>query len=70
MMFIEECGEAMQAISKCERGIGTEDAVLEELVDVHIALYSLIDVYGNSKEFGKVMKRKLDRLEGKLDDLE
>ena len=66
MMFIEEVGEALQAISHQERGRCTKAHVLEELVDICVVIKSIQHIYGTTKEFDEIYKEKIDRLRQRM----
>ena len=55
MMAMEECGELIQAISKCERAglsnfVATRNNLIEEMGDVIISIYALGDRYSITPE--------------------
>lgn len=69
MMFIEEVGEALQAISHHERDRCTKAHVLEELVDVCVVINSIKYIYGTDEEFDQIYNEKVARLQQRIDKL-
>lgn len=70
MMFIEECGELFQAISKYKRGYGPKENICEEIADVEIMLEQLKYVYGCHREVDQWKNKKIVRLCCRLEDHE
>lgn len=70
MMFIEECGELFQAISKYKRGYGPRENICEEIADVEIMLEQLKYVYGCHREVDQWKNKKIVRLCCRLEDHE
>lgn len=65
-MLIEECGELTEAIAKYRRNRISSDAVITELVDVHIMIEQMACFFG-LVEFYEEKERKLSRLKKRLD---
>ena len=62
-IFIEECGEALTAISHFRRGRISIELVIEELVDLFITLNQMRIIYDpTGKEFDKIYKYKIQRI--------
>lgn len=68
MMFIEECGELFQAISKHRRGFGSKDNIIEEIADVEIMLEQLKYVYKCHREVNQMKNKKIIRLCSRLEE--
>ena len=62
MMFIEECGELFQAISKHRRGFGSKDNIIEEIADVEIMLEQIKHIFKCHGEVNKWKNKKIVRL--------
>jgi len=69
-MIVEECAELIHAIKKFKRGKISPEALLEEIVDVEIMIAQAKLMYSTKKEHGHMMKKKLMRLKGMLDESE
>ena len=67
MMFFEEVGEAMQAISHYERGRCDSDRVLHELADVQILINQMVLIHGSSHMFSEIYEEKVEKLRGLLE---
>lgn len=65
-MLIEECAEAIEAISHYRRCKCDADEVIGELADVQILLNQMKLVYGEDR-FDRIFAEKLEALEAKLD---
>lgn len=64
----EELAELIQEISKWKRGQGDPLRMAEEMADVMICLWQLRQMCGISqKQLRKAIKRKLERLEIKIE---
>ncbi|MHA1288450.1 MAG: hypothetical protein ACTSPB_13685 [Candidatus Thorarchaeota archaeon] len=74
MSFFEEVGELMTAISHRKRGRISVNDVISEIVDVKIALDSLVVLYDTSMQFNvlptshKIYKKKFDRLVSRVEE--
>ena len=68
MMFIEECGELFQAISKYKRGFGDETNIHEEIADVEIMLEQLKHIYGCHYEVNQWKNKKIVRLYSRIEE--
>lgn len=60
LMFIEECGELFQAISKNNRGM--EANIAEEIADVEIMLEQIKHIFKCHGEVNKWKNKKIVRL--------
>ena len=72
MMFYEEIGELMVAISKYERNQRnekTEQVIIEEIADVRIMLEQLEVIIGCQERVAEARKNKLIRLEKRLEEV-
>jgi NTP pyrophosphatase (non-canonical NTP hydrolase) len=69
-MACEECGELIQAISKCFfRGKGVEKSgIVSELADVTIMIEQLTQILGVSEEVEAEKRRKQERLLNRILD--
>ena len=66
MMFIEECGELFQALSKKRRGF--KDAnIAEEIADVEIMLEQLKQCHGCHIQVNDHKRKKLDKLKSMVE---
>ena len=62
VVFMEECSELIQAISKMKRGKDNRDNLIEEMADVMICMDILKQVYGVSdNEIQNYVCQKQDR---------
>ncbi len=66
MMFIEECGELFQALSKKRRGF--ESNIAEEIADVEIMLEQLKHIHKCHGEVEHWKDKKLMRLCGRIEE--
>ena len=69
LMFFEEVGELMQAISKDKRGFGDRANIAEEICDVEIMIEQLKYIYGCHREVNKFKNKKIVRLLGRIDEV-
>lgn len=67
MMCIEECAELIDALAKYDRGRAEAKDVITELADVSIMVEQMAVLYGK-EEFKAEKKRKLKRLQKKIDE--
>ena len=67
LMFVEEAGEALTALSRYERGRCYADEVVEEMADVVIMAEQVALMYGTSDQYQLIRNRKLNRLIERLD---
>lgn len=67
MIFVEECGELFQAISKKRRGFKGAN-IAEEIADVEIALEQLKHIHKCHYEVERWMDKKLMRLCGRIEE--
>lgn len=65
-VFIEECGELLDAIAKLKRGRSTKEEIITELADVQIMVEQMAFFFGWG-DFKNEKKRKLQRLRERLD---
>ena len=68
LMFFEEVGELMQAISKDKRGFGDKANIAEEICDVEIMIEQLKYIYGCHREVNKFKNKKIVRLYSRVED--
>jgi len=71
MIFIEELGEVLQALSKHERGGGSsmlKEDLAEELADLYITAKQMEIGYGIEKNVEEWKTHKLKMLEKKMED--
>jgi NTP pyrophosphatase (non-canonical NTP hydrolase) len=66
LMFIEEVGEAMTALSRYTRGRCCVEDVVEELVDVSIMAEQMALIYGTHDQYQEMRNAKLGRLMKRL----
>lgn len=66
MMFIEECGELFQALSKKRRGFDSN--IAEEIADVEIMLEQLKYIHKCHVEVESWREKKLVRLCGRIEE--
>ena len=67
MMFVEECGELFQALSKKRRGF-KEANIAEEIADVEIMLEQLKHIHKCHGEVDHWKEKKLMRLCGRIEE--
>lgn len=60
-VFVEECGELLNAIAKLKRGRSTREEIITELADVHIMVEQMAFFFG-WVEFEDEKERRLQRL--------
>jgi NTP pyrophosphatase (non-canonical NTP hydrolase) len=65
-MMVEECAELIHALKKYDRNRVTADAVIEELVDVSLALVTMKIVFDSNGKFEAIKARKIARFEERL----
>jgi len=71
MIFVEELGETLQALSKHERGGGShelKDNLAQELADLYITAKQMEIGYGIEKEVQYWISAKLKMLEKRIED--
>ena len=67
-MAIEECAELIKALCKYKRNIREAVAnVLEETVDVSLAVEQMRYIFDHDGQFEEIRKKKLDRLAQKIE---
>jgi NTP pyrophosphatase (non-canonical NTP hydrolase) len=66
MMFVEEVGEALTALSHYDRGRCDASHIVEEMVDVVIMAEQMAMVHVNLEEYQEIRSRKLARLGERL----
>jgi NTP pyrophosphatase (non-canonical NTP hydrolase) len=66
LLFIEEVGEALTALSRYERGRCYAKDVVEEMVDVGIMAEQMALMYGTHDQYQETRNAKLDRLMKRL----
>ena len=68
-MAVEECAELIKALCKYNRGISdrTADDILEETVDVSLAVEQMRYIFDHDGQFEEIRKKKLDRLAQKIE---
>lgn len=65
-MVYEECGELMTALARLSRGRCNPQEVITELVDVHIMIEQMAEIFG-ADEFNAEKDKKLARLKERLE---
>lgn len=69
VVAIEELSELQKEICKDLRNNGNKKAIIEEIVDVQIMIRQLFLIYGIiSEEYDSEYKRKLERLEKRINE--
>ena len=66
-MVMEEVGEMLNALAKANRGRSKKEDIITELADVSIMMEQMA-IYFGYDEFKKEKKRKLERLERRLNN--
>ena len=70
VVCIEEMSELTKELCKAFRGKENEDAIAEEIADVEIMLQQMILAFGLEAKTDEWWRRKLERLEQRLDAAE
>lgn len=60
-MTIEECSELTKALLKERRGLGTKEAIIDEIADVQIMLEQLQDIFDCKAEVDERITFKINR---------
>ena len=68
-MVYEECGELITALARLSRGRCSQQEVITELVDVHIMIEQMAEIFG-ADEFNAEKNKKLTRLKERLENKE
>ena len=68
VVAIEELSELQKEICKDLRGDGNAAHVAEEIADVSIMLDQLLLMYGNTGDAYEIRRRKLERLEKRIEE--
>ena len=66
-MVMEETGEMLNALAKANRSRSTKEEIITELADVSIMMEQMAYYFGY-KEFEEERKKKLERLERRLNN--
>lgn len=66
MMFVEEVGEALTALSHHKRGRCDASHVVEEMVDTVMMAEQMAMIYGTLEEYQEIRSKKLARLDERL----
>lgn len=67
-MMVEECAELIVALKHYDRSRVATAAVIEEMVDVELALAQMKMVFEVEPEYSRIRLAKIARLERLLDD--
>lgn len=70
LMVFEEMAELQKELCKHARGKDNRLAIAEEIADVWIMLNQMILLHDCAEDVKRIMKEKLERLEGNLQEVE
>ncbi|MHA1382324.1 MAG: hypothetical protein ACTSR3_01060 [Candidatus Helarchaeota archaeon] len=72
IMIMEESAELIQAVAKYMRygEKNIKDNIIEEMADVGIMIEQFLQVYSLESEFNKIRKKKIERLERRLKEID